>query len=155
MYPKTAIFVIIMMIINILVINIFLHREKEIIRTQKAKMEALSARLEKKLNKLTVYKVNVTFYSLTKKECDNNPFVNALGLKPIVGRDIAVSRDLIHLLGKYVYIEGYGVRYVTDLMNKRYKKSVDILVPNSKLALKLGRKENVKLVVIGNRLSKK
>ena len=110
--------------------------------------------LRQKLKELTVYKVDVTFYTPRKVECDKDPYKNALNKKVVVGRDVAVSRDLIHLLGKYVYIEGYGVKKVVDIMNGRYKRTVDILVGGLKLAKKLGRKKNVnlKLVILSDYL---
>jgi len=101
-----------------------------------------------KLPQYTVYTVDVSFYTLSKRETDNTPTIGALNTKLKVGRDIAVSRDLSFLLGKKVYIEKVGVRWVKDLMHKRYKNRVDVLVPSRKMAKKLGVWKNKKLIVL-------
>jgi len=98
--------------------------------------------------KYNTYTVTVSFYTLSRRETDRTPRIGALNTKLKVGRDIAVSRDLMFLLGKRVYIEGFGVKRVADLMNKRFKNMVDVLVPNKKIARKLGIKRNVKMVVL-------
>ena len=54
----------------------------------------------------------------------------------------------MYLLGKKVYIEGFGVRMVTDLMNAKFKKRVDTLVPNKEMAKRLGIRKNVRLIVL-------
>lgn len=100
------------------------------------------------LPQYTQYTVDVTFYSLDKTQTDSTPKIGALNTKLKVGRDIAVSRDLSFLLGKWVYIEGYGKRYVADLMHTRFRNRIDILVPNKKIAQKLGIKRNKKLIII-------
>lgn len=100
----------------------------------------------------TIYKVDVSFYTLSPDETDNSPEKGALNTRLIVGKDVAVSRDLLFLLGKKVYIEGFGIRTVSDVMHKRYKNRIDILVSNKKLAKKLGVKRNVKLVILPERL---
>ena len=100
------------------------------------------------LPQYTVYSVDVSFYTLSKKETDDTPTIGALNTKLKVGRDIAVSRDLSFLLGKKVYIEKVGVRWVKDLMHKRYKNRVDILVPSRKMAKKLGVWKNKKLIIL-------
>ena len=146
------------LILAIIITNLFLVylslklvKEDKIIkelRQENFRLQAENKLLTRKLRALAVRKVTVTFYTLSKSECDNTPYINALGRKPVIGRDVAVSRDLIYLLGKYVYIEGFGVRRVTDLMNPRFKNRVDILVGNKRQAIKLGKIENVKLVVL-------
>jgi len=98
--------------------------------------------------KKNCYIVTLSFYTLSKRETDKTPCIGALNTKLKAGRDVAVSRDLMFLLGKRVYIEGFGVRRVADLMNKRFKRRIDILAPNKKIARKLGIKKNVKVVVL-------
>jgi len=100
------------------------------------------------LDDLNYITVDVSFYTLSKSETDNTPYKNALNQTPVIGRDVAVSRDLSFLLGKYIYIEGFGVRKVTDLMNKRFKKHIDILVASKKEAIKLGVVKGVKIIVL-------
>jgi len=104
--------------------------------------------LKERLRSVTSYEVTVTFYTPRESECDATPFKNALNKRIVVGRDVAVSRDLMHLLGKYIYIEGYGVKKVVDLMDKRYTRTVDILVSSPLIAKTLGKKKNVKVKLI-------
>ena len=98
----------------------------------------------------THYFVNVTLtaYTARPQETNNDPTNTAIMDKPFPGRTVAVSRDLSYLLGKRSYIEGIGVRYVNDLMNKRFTKTIDILMPTVKMARQFGVKENVNVVLI-------
>jgi len=155
-YTVMALFcAVIMIIIEVICLNDVFQNE-EIIQKQRItifKLKEQNEILRCQLQELTTYQVDVSFYTLSKRETDSTPDRNALNLKPKIGRDIAVSRDLIHLLGKWVYIEGFGVKYVADVMNERYAKTVDILIGNKKHALKLGRIKNVKLIVLTNYLN--
>ena len=151
MLRKFLIFVIIITNLFLVYLSLHLVKEDKIIKELKQKnfrLQVENKMLTRKLKTLTVRKVTVTFYTLSKSECDNTPYVNAIGKRPVIGRDVAVSRDLIYLLGKYVYIEGFGVRKVTDLMNARFKNRVDILVGSKKQARRIGKIRNVKLVVL-------
>ena len=59
---------------------------------------------------------------------------------------IAVSRDLFKRgwsFGKKIYIEGYGVYEINDLMNERFKNHIDIFMWDTKKAKKFGKKELV------------
>ena len=70
--------------------------------------------------------VKFTFY-LPKEGSRNG--LTALGTRATPGRTVAVSRDLAKQgwLGRTVYIPGYGVRLVEDLMDKSIKGNrVDI-----------------------------
>jgi len=62
--------------------------------------------------------------------------------KQIVGRDAAVSRDRIDLLGKKVYVlcpdNPVGLREVTDLTAEGLENTLDILVPDNKTAVNFG-----------------
>jgi len=83
--------------------------------------------------------VTVTTYSPSVEETDSTPLITASGFKinpinPKKQRIIAVSRDLKkkYKFGKKVRITGIG-KYsgtytVRDVMNKRYRKRVDILI---------------------------
>ena len=151
MLRKFLIFAIIITNLFLVYLSLQLVKGDKIIRELKQenpRLQAENKSLTRKLRILTVHKVTVTFYTLSKSECDNTPYTNALGKRPIIGRDVAVSRDLIYLLGKYVYIEGFGVRKVVDLMNPRFKNRVDILVSSKKQARRLGKIKNVKMVVL-------
>jgi 3D (Asp-Asp-Asp) domain-containing protein len=83
--------------------------------------------------------VTVTTYKANSAETDEDPHITASGFvidmnNPYKHRLIAISRDLKRKwkFGTKVLIEGTGVHdgvyYVRDLMNKRYKKRVDILI---------------------------
>jgi 3D (Asp-Asp-Asp) domain-containing protein len=83
--------------------------------------------------------VTLTTYTPTAEECDSTPLITASGFKinesnPKRHRIIAVSRDLKrkYKFGTKLRIKGAG-KYdgtytVRDVMNKRYKKRIDILV---------------------------
>ena len=151
MFRKFLIFAIIITNLFLIYLSLQLVKEDKIIKELKQenlRLQAENKLLMRKLEALTVRKVTVTFYTLSKSECDNTPYINALGKRPVIGKDVAVSRDLIYLLGKYVYIEGFGVRKVTDLMNARFKNRIDILVGSKKQARKLGKIKNVKMIVL-------
>ena len=83
--------------------------------------------------------VTVTTYKATSEETDSTPNVTASGFKiskknPKKHRIIAVSRDLKRKLkfGQKVRLRNagkYNGEYVVrDVMNKRYKKRIDILI---------------------------
>jgi 3D (Asp-Asp-Asp) domain-containing protein len=92
-----------------------------------------------KLKKSQYDIVTVTMYSPSVEECDSTPLITASGYKinPINPRKqkiIAISWDLKkkYKFGKKVKVLGIG-KYsgtytVRDLMNKRHKKRIDILV---------------------------
>ena len=100
--------------------------------------------------------VTLTTYTPTKRETDSSPNITASGYKidtsnPSKHRIIAVSRDLkkkwkfnqkvrIRKAGKY-----NGVYTVKDVMNKRYKKRIDILIGKHDKKIKL---ENVQIVAV-------
>lgn len=58
--------------------------------------------------------------------------------RPKPGVHIAVSRDLKWMLGKRVYVKGIGYRQVEDLMHRRYRKRIDIMMVSVKNAKKFG-----------------
>jgi 3D (Asp-Asp-Asp) domain-containing protein len=83
--------------------------------------------------------VTVTTYKATSEETDSTPNITASGFKiskknPKKHRIIAVSRDLKRKLkfGQRVRLRNagkYNGEYVVrDVMNKRYKKRIDILI---------------------------
>ena len=75
--------------------------------------------------------VTATAYTPYEPGCDG---IGSLGQPVIPGKTIAVSRDLKHLLGKWVHIDGVGRRFVNDLMAKRWKQKIDLCVANDKAA---------------------
>ena len=83
--------------------------------------------------------VTVTTYTPSLEETDSTPLITASGFKinpinPKKHRIIAVSRDLKkkYKFGKKVRITGIGklsgTYTVRDVMNKRYRKRIDILI---------------------------
>jgi 3D (Asp-Asp-Asp) domain-containing protein len=93
--------------------------------------------------------VTLTIYTPTESETDSTPNVTASGFKidsdnPKKHKIIAVSRDLKRKgfkFGKKVRIKGAGklngVYTVRDLMNKRHKNRIDVLVNDEHKPIKL------------------
>jgi len=88
--------------------------------------------------------VTVTTYTASVRETDSTPLITASGfildsLNPAKHRIIAVSRDLkkewkfgtrVKILNAGIY---NGIYHIQDVMNKRYKSRIDILInPNDK-----------------------
>lgn len=73
--------------------------------------------------------------------------IGALGQSVIPQLTIAVSRDLRHLLRRWVHIEGVGVRYVNDVMAERWRNKVDLCVEDESEADSWGvRKVKIRIV---------
>jgi len=93
-------------------------------------------------NQLPYEVVKVTMYTVDPKQTDSTPLLTASGfivdsLNPQRHRIIAVSRDLKrkYKFGSKVMIKGAGewdgIYTIKDVMNKRWRKKIDILVnPN-------------------------
>jgi 3D (Asp-Asp-Asp) domain-containing protein len=64
-------------------------------------------------------------YTSSPDETDGDPFTTSTGETPIPDKTVAVSRDLSHLLGKYIYILNFGVYYVNDTMHARWVNKID------------------------------
>jgi 3D (Asp-Asp-Asp) domain-containing protein len=91
------------------------------------------------IRKITPEQVTVTAYTPSVEECDSTPHITASGFKidtlnPGRHKIIAVSRDLKRKwkFGTKIKIVGIGkysgIYTIKDVMNKRYKKRIDILV---------------------------
>lgn len=90
--------------------------------------------------------VTLTTYKAVEEECDSTPNITASGFKitnPKKHRIIAVSHDLkkkwkwgtkVRIVGAGKY---NGTYYVRDLMNKRYRKRIDVLVGHNDKQTKL------------------
>jgi 3D (Asp-Asp-Asp) domain-containing protein len=101
--------------------------------------------------------VTLTCYQPVKSQCDNEPLTTADGskinLKHLKAEKIkwcAISRDLLYLFPKgkpkKIYIEGYGIYEVRDVMNKRHTHRVDILIhPKDSKRISI---KNVKIKII-------
>ena len=87
----------------------------------------------------TITHVTLTCYQPVKSQCDNKPLITSDGskinlhhLKHNKIKWCAISRDLLYLFPKNkpkrVFIEGFGVYEVKDIMHKRHKHRIDILI---------------------------
>ena len=99
----------------------------------------LSLGLSKAQSKNVITHLTLTYYQPVKEQCDKQPLVTADGskinlhhLKKGKIKWCAISRDLLYLFPKNkpkrVYIEGFGVYEVKDVMNNRFKHRIDILI---------------------------
>ena len=105
----------------------------------------------------TITHVTLTYYQPVKAQCDKQPLITADGskinlhhLKHNRIKWCAVSRDLLWLFPrnkpKRVYIEGFGIYEVKDVMNKRHNHCIDILIhPKDTRRVKL---EKVKVKIL-------
>ena len=97
--------------------------------------------------------VTMTTYTVERSQTDSNPFETASGMSldkknPAKHRVVAISRDLkdIFAFGDSVMIVAgvySGIYYVEDVMNKRFKKKIDLLINPKDKNTKL---YNVKIV---------
>lgn len=93
--------------------------------------------------------VTMTTYHAKAGQTDSTPFITASGYKinekhPEKDRIIAISRDLkkTFKFGDSVLVtnagKGYdGVYYIHDVMNKRFRKKIDILISSKDSGTKL------------------
>lgn len=117
-------------------------------------MEREEIRVNKIIETLNPEIVTLTTYKANESETDSTPLITASGFKitnPKKHKIIAVSRDLKRKMkwGSKVRIVGAG-KYdgtyrVHDLMNKRYKKRIDILVGKNDKQTKLRKVKIYKL----------
>ena len=113
--------------------------------------------ITKPINIKPIYElVTLTTYTATGKETDSTPSITASGFKidttnPRKHRIIAVSRDLkakykfgskIRIIGAGRYNGDY---YVKDVMHKRWKNRIDILVNSDDKQTKL---YNIRIIKI-------
>ena len=109
------------------------------------------------VNAQVITHVTLTCYQPVKSQCNNEPLTTADGskinlhhLKANKIRWCAISRDLLWLFPKdkpkRVYIEGYGIFEVRDIMAKRHKHRIDILIhPSDSKRISL---EHVKVKIL-------
>ena len=99
----------------------------------------LSLGLSEAQSKNIITHVTLTYNQPVKAQCDKQPLITADGskinlhyLKKGKIKWCAISRDLLYLFpknkSKRVYIEGFGVYEVKDVMHKRHKHHIDILI---------------------------
>ena len=111
-------------------------------------------RVNKMIETITPEIVTLTTYKASETETDSTPNITASGFKitnPKKHRIIAVSRDLKkkYKFGQKVRITGAG-KYngtyrVHDVMNKRYKNRIDILIGHNDKQTKLKKVKIYKL----------
>jgi 3D (Asp-Asp-Asp) domain-containing protein len=111
-------------------------------------------RVNKLLETITPEIVTLTTYKASESETDSTPNITASGFKitnPKKHRIIAVSRDLKrkYKFGQKVRITGAG-KYngtyrVHDVMNKRYRNRIDILIGHNDKQTKLKKVKIYKL----------
>jgi 3D (Asp-Asp-Asp) domain-containing protein len=100
--------------------------------------------------------VTITTYTPTIEECDSTPLITASGFKinesnPRRHRIVAVSRDLKrkYKFGTKLRIKGAGkydgTYVVRDVMNKRFRNRIDILVGKRDKQTKLKKVKVYKL----------
>lgn len=95
------------------------------------------------LNDAKIKDLTITAYSPTTEECGEDPFTTA-SMRTVRPGFVAVSRDLFEQgwkFGKKVYVKGHGVFEIADLMGKRHTKRLDIFIPDTKEALRFGKKQ--------------
>ena len=109
------------------------------------------------VSKAQVTHVTLTYYQPVKEQCNSEPLVTADGskinlhhLKQGKIKWCAISRDLLWLFPKNrpkrIYIDGFGIYQVRDIMNKRWNHKVDILIhPKDSKRIKL---EKVKIKIL-------
>jgi 3D (Asp-Asp-Asp) domain-containing protein len=117
-------------------------------------MEKEEIRINKMIETITPEIVTLTTYKATESETDSTPNITASGFKitnPKKHKIIAVSRDLKkkYKFGQKVRIVGAG-KYdgtyrVHDVMNKRYRNRIDILIGHEDKQTKLKKIKVYKL----------
>jgi len=131
----------------LLMLNAFRHNELEhdqlhntltAVRDAQEKQDRILATITRSVAYMQKIRAEVTAYTLDPDEV-NDPRHAADMTTPVPGKTAAVSRDLIHLLGKKVYIFGHGVRVINDLAAEGVIGTVDLLVGNKTEARKIGR----------------
>ena len=101
--------------------------------------------------------VTLTCYQPLVSQCDNDPLTTSDGskinLKHLKNGKIkwcAISQDLLYLFHKdkpkMIFIDGYGLYEVRDVMNIRHKHKVDLLIhPKNSMRIKI---KNVKIKIL-------
>jgi len=117
-------------------------------------MEKEEIRINKLIETITPEIVTLTTYKASEGETDSTPNITASGFKitnPKKHKIIAVSRDLKrkYKFGQKVRITGAG-KYngtyrVHDVMNKRYRNRIDILIGHNDKQTKLKKVKIYKL----------
>lgn len=78
--------------------------------------------------------------------------IGAMGHEVRPGLTCAVSRDLRHLLGREIHIDGVGWRFAQDLAAPGVRGTVDLCVGDEREAREWGRKTGTVTVANANLL---
>lgn len=127
--------------------NLCIHLAEEV-AARDAEIESMRRVVESSLRN-GVRKVTVTAYTLSPDECGPS-------MKPYMEDDAAipgftagVSRDLKHWMGKEIYVEGFGIRRVNDLMAASKRGQIDLLVHTKKEAFNtVGKRRQVSVILL-------
>ena len=144
-----------------LICGIFAYSLRSIMEYKQQKVieeyQQITQELEDQIKYLTNYSVKVTYYVPSKGGINSygNPNKTATMQKPRPGKTVAVSRDLIHLLYKKIYVyngKHGGVFYVNDLLansynGKKIRKQIDICVKDIEEIPRQGVFHNVPIAV--------
>lgn len=109
------------------------------LKTLNKNIKSVDIKTSSNLDDKNYQTVKVTTYTIDPKQTDDTPLITASGfnlhpVNPKKHRIVAVSRDIKRKLkfGDKIYLSGTGpydgVYYVHDLMNKRFKNRIDILI---------------------------
>lgn len=101
--------------------------------------------IEKILLSKDARSVTITAYMPNKAECGGDFEVTA-SMKKVKPGMVAVSRDLLELgwtFGKKVYISGFGVYRIADLVSEEHTNRIDILVFSKRDINNIGMRRNV------------
>jgi 3D (Asp-Asp-Asp) domain-containing protein len=142
-------FFIALLCINVSIINTIFDKAFSVNENRPSPVAVIQKECPKS-KKITATRVDVTGYSAEEKQTDSTPKITAFMKKVRIGR-IAVSWDLLEMgwtPGKKVWIEGYGVFTIGDIMDRRWKKRLDIFFPSTELADEFGIKKSVLVVLI-------
>ena len=124
--------------------NMNLETQKKLLCCKKT-VRALEKELIKQKTLASSANVTVTCYNSHVSQTDSTPFVTAFNTKTGPGT-IAVSRDLLDrgfTPFSKVWIEGFGIYTVNDIMNRRYTNRVDIWIDQE---AKVFKREDVRIV---------
>ncbi len=87
--------------------------------------------------------LTITAYNAEAAQTDSTPFITASNSRVRPGI-VAVSQDLFRngwVFGRKVYIVGYGVYTIEDLLARRKRNQLDIFMNSKTQALEFGRKK--------------
>ena len=134
------------------------HLKQQLIKEQTSNHRLQAQNIEYQQTRYKQHKelyslVTVTHYSPNDRgiNSDSDPTNTATMSKPIPGKTIAISTELVRMgwLGRRIYIENKGMFIASDRLNVNIQGcQVDICVGSEKEAYKLGKKEDVFACVV-------